>query len=98
MKKERRMKTIAALGLVAVLLMAGVAMAAETEGMIKSVDPAAKEVALDNGMVITFDDTTTVTIQGAMGKLEDLKEGAKVKASYDEKDGKNVATSLEVSQ
>ncbi len=92
------MKTMVALGLVATFLFAGVAMAGETEGMIKSVDTAAKEVALDNGMVIVFDDSTTVTIQGAMAKLEDLKEGAKVKASYDEKDGKNVATALEVSQ
>lgn len=92
------MKTIVALGLVATFLFAGAAWAAETEGMIKSVDTATKEVALDNGMVIVLDDSTSVMIQGATAKLEDLKEGTKIKASYDEKDGKNVANSLEVTQ
>ena len=30
--------------------------------------------------------------------MENVKEGAAVKASYEERDGKKVATSLEVSQ
>ena len=92
------MKTIVALGLVASFLFGGAAWAAETQGMIKSVDPATKEVALDNGMVIVLDDSTSVMIQGAAAKLEELKEGATIKASYDEKDGKNVANSLEVTE
>jgi len=39
-----------------------------------------------------------VWVEGKEGKLEDLKQGAKVKAMYEEKDGKNVAAKLEVSE
>jgi Cu/Ag efflux protein CusF len=37
-------------------------------------------------------------VEGKEGKLDDLKEGAKVKASYEEKDGKNMAATLDVSE
>jgi Cu/Ag efflux protein CusF len=37
-------------------------------------------------------------VEGKEGKLEDLKEGTKVKASFEEKDGKNVAQKLEVNE
>jgi Cu/Ag efflux protein CusF len=92
------MKKICVVVLVATFAFAGIAMAAELEGMIQSIDSGSKEVALDNGSKIALDDSTTITIEGKEGKLEDLKEGAKVKASYEEKDGKNVADKLEVMQ
>ena len=91
------MKKIAALVLVATFAVAGIAMAAEMEGKIQSIDTANKELVLDNGSKLVWDDTTTISVEGREGKLEDLKEGAKVKASYEQKDGKNTASKLEVS-
>jgi len=76
----------------------GFAAAAEMEGKIQSIDTASKELVLDNGSKLVWDDSTTIAMEGQQGKLEDLKQGAKVKASYEEKDGKNVAAKLEVSQ
>ncbi|MBI2461502.1 MAG: DUF1344 domain-containing protein, partial [Candidatus Rokubacteria bacterium] len=50
----------------------------------------------DNGSKLVVDDSTTISIEGKESKLEDLKQGAKVKASYEEKDGKKVVTSIDV--
>jgi hypothetical protein len=92
------MKRMAAAMLALCLVWVGLAVAADLEGTIQSVDPAAKEVALDNGQKLVVDDSTTITMEGKDGKLEDLQAGAKVKASYEEKDGKNVASKIEVGQ
>ncbi len=92
------MKKITVLALAVMFGFSGVAMAAEMEGMIKSVDTVTKEVSFDNGAVIVLDESATITIEGSEGKLEDLKEGTKIKASYAEKDGKNVADKVEVSK
>ena len=92
------MKKIAALVLAATFAAVGFAAAAEMEGKIQSIDTASKELVLDNGSKLVWDDSTTIAMEGQQGKLEDLKQGAKVKASYEEKDGKNVAAKLEVSQ
>ena len=92
------MKKTAAMVLAAILAVAGVALAADTEGKIQSIDPANKEVVLDDGTKLVCDETTQIMVEGKAGKLEDLKEGSKVKAGYEEKDGKNVATMLEVSE
>ena len=92
------MKRLAMLTLVATLAMVGSGFAAEMEGTIQSIDTAGKELALDNGSKIVLDDATTISVEGKEGKLEDLKEGTKVKASFEEKDGKNVAQKLEVNQ
>jgi Cu/Ag efflux protein CusF len=92
------MKRIAVVTLAALFAIAGIAVAAEMEGKIQSIDPANKELALDTGAKLVWDETTKITVEGKEGQLEDLKEGAKVKAGYEEKDGKNVATMLEVSQ
>jgi signal transduction histidine kinase len=82
----------------ATFAVAGLALAAEMEGKIQSIDPANKELVLDSGSKLVWDDSTTISVEGKEGKLEDLKEGRKVKASYEEKDGKNVAAKLEVSE
>ena len=92
------MKRLAMLTLVATLAMVGIGFAAEMEGTIRSIDTVSKELALDNGSKIVLDDATTISVEGKEGKLEDLKEGTKVKASFEEKDGKNVAQKLEVNQ
>jgi hypothetical protein len=88
------MKKLVILALVALFAVAGIATAAEIEGKVQSVDQSGKEMVLEDGTKIVWDEGTSV----AIGKLDDLKEGAKVKASYEEKDGKNVASSLEVSE
>ena len=92
------MKRLAMLTLVATLAMVGSGFAAEMEGTIQSIDTSSKELALDNGSKIVLDDATMISVEGKEGRLEDLKEGTKVKASFEEKDGKNVAQKLEVNQ
>ena len=92
------MKRIAAVVLAAIFAIAGVAAAAEMEGKIQSVDTMKQELSLDNGSKLAWDNTTKITVEGKEGKLEDLKEGSKVKAGYEEKDGKNMALTIDVSQ
>jgi Cu/Ag efflux protein CusF len=62
----------------------------QVQGAIKSVDAA--------GRMLTLEDGTTLTIPPMVGIPPDLKEGAIVKASFEEKDGQKVVTSLEVQQ
>ncbi len=92
------MKRILGMLLALTLASTGAAVAADLEATVQSVDVAGKEVALDNGQKLVLDDATTITMEGKEGKLEDLKAGSKVKASYEEKDGKNVASKIEVGQ
>jgi hypothetical protein len=76
------------IGAVAVLLaLSGAAWAADVEGKIKSVDAAEKSFMLEDGTKIWL---------GAGAAIETLTEGVEVKASYEEKDGKNIATSVEI--
>jgi hypothetical protein len=63
------------------------AFAAETEGKVQSVNGADRSVTLDNG--------TTIWLSEGVG-LDAVTEGAQVKVVYEEKDGKAVATSVEV--
>jgi len=63
--------------------------AKEVEGTIKAVDPAGKMVMLDDGTQLEIPATVKVD-------RKDLKPGTPVKASYEEKDGKKVVTSIEV--
>jgi hypothetical protein len=90
------MKRIGAAVLALTFVWVGLSIAADLDGTVQSVDPAAKEISLDSGQKLVVDDSTTITMQGKDGKLEDLQAGAKVKASYEEKDGKNVASKIEV--
>jgi Cu/Ag efflux protein CusF len=96
--EEGSMKKIAALALAVTFAFVGIAMAAEMEGKIQSIDTASKELVLDNGAKLVCDDSTNIMMEGKSAKLEDLKEGSKVKASYEEKDGKNVAAMVEVTE
>ena len=67
----------------------GVAAAGDVEGKIKSVDASERSFTLEDGTKVWVGDSVP---------MEKLKEGSDVKASYDEKDGKNMATSIEVSE
>jgi hypothetical protein len=92
------MRKLSALVVAGIFAVAGVALAADMEGKIQSVDPMNKEIVLDDGTKPALDENTQIMIEGKTGNLEDLKEGSKVKASSQEKDGKNIATMLEVSE
>jgi uncharacterized protein DUF1344 len=75
----------------ALLLGLGIAgaWAGEVSGKIQSVDPADRTIVLDDGSKIWVAEGVP---------MDDLKEGKSVKASYEERDGKKVATSVEVSE
>ena len=67
----------------------GAAFAADVEGKIKTVDTSEKSFTLEDGTKVWIGDSVAI---------DKLKEGADVKASYEEKDGKNMATSVEVQE
>jgi ribosomal protein S1 len=71
------------------MVLAPLAFAADVQGKIKSVDPTGRMVTLDDGTMLQIPPTLSVEKQS-------LKPGASVKASYEEKDGKKVATSFMV--
>lgn len=77
-----------ALVLLLVFSVAG-AWAAEIEGKIQKVDPADRMFVLEDG-------TQLWLAEGL--QVDTLKEGASVKASYEERDGKKIATSVKVSE
>ena len=81
------MKKALIVAVVLTLALSGAAWAAEIQGKIKSVDTSEKSFVLEDGTKIWLGDGVAV---------DTLKEGAEVSASYAEKDGKNVATSVEV--
>jgi len=72
------------------------------EGTVKKVDPAASTVRVSAGPLGLFPRTLQVTgetqvqVEGRQGTLMDVQEGSKVKAAYEMRDGKNIATRLEV--
>ena len=69
------------------LVLSGAAWAAEVQGKIKSVDASEKSFVLEDGTKIWL---------GEGVAIDTLKEGAEVTASFEAKDGKNVATTVEV--
>jgi Cu/Ag efflux protein CusF len=62
-------------------------MSKQVTGAVKSVDQAKKMVTLDDGTSLMVSDAA---------QLKDIKPGAMVKASYSEKGGMKMATSIEV--
>lgn len=77
-----------AMALLLVFAVAG-AWADEIQGKIKSVDASERAIVLEDG-------TQLWVAEGL--SMDTLKEGASVKASYEERDGKKVATGFEVSE
>ena len=84
------MRTIVAIALV-LLLGVGVtaALAEDITGKVQTVDQAERAFTLDDGSKLWVAEGVS---------MDALKEGASVKASYEERDGKKVATSVEVSE
>ena len=84
------MRIVLAVVLAALLaLSAGGAWADDIQGKVQKVDTAERMFVLEDG--------TQVWVAEGLS-MDNLKEGASVKASYEERDGKKVATSLEVSE
>lgn len=75
---------------------------AQVEGTVKKVDPGAQTVDISSGLFglmgrrLEVNDRTTIQSDGRQATLADIREGTKVKASYEAQDGKNVATAIEV--
>ncbi len=80
-------RTIVTATLLATILFATTAFATELEGKIQSVDAAERTVTLDNGTKLWLDESVSA---------EGLAEGAEVTVSFEDRDGKNVATSVQV--
>jgi hypothetical protein len=84
------MKVVMAIAVALMLTLAAVgAWAEEVQGKVQTVDPSERTIVLEDGTKIWVAEGVS---------MENVKEGAAVKASYEERDGKKVATSLEVSQ
>jgi hypothetical protein len=78
--------------LAALLLVVSVAAAAgnEVQGKVKMWDAASNTLTLEDG--------TQISVPAGVQVPRDLAAGANVKASYDEKDGKKTATSIQVTK
>jgi Cu/Ag efflux protein CusF len=79
------------LAIVALLLAFSAAplWAEEVSGKIQKIDTADRSIVLEDGTQLWLAESVSA---------DALKEGATVKASYEEKDGKKVVTQIEVSQ
>jgi hypothetical protein len=73
----------------ALLLIAGAVSAADIEGKVKSVDTTTRMIELEDG-------TKVWAAEGL--SMDKVQEGSTVKLSYEERDGKNIATTVEVSE
>lgn len=62
------------------------AQAAEMEGKIQSIDTSDRTIVLDNGTKLSVAEGVS---------LDNLRQGSDVKVSFEERDGKNVATKVE---
>ena len=73
------------------------------EGPVKAVDPLGKTVRVGwlLGLLSTtleVTEETRIAAEGMTGSLQDLREGDVVKASYEVRDGKNIAKAIEVTE
>jgi Cu/Ag efflux protein CusF len=76
------------LGVLAIIAMvAPLATAAEIEGTVQSIDMNSKAITLGDG-------TTIMVVDAA--QLQNVKPGMNVKASYEERAGQKIATSIKV--
>ena len=82
------MKKVIGMAVALLLVFAvGRAWAEEIQGKIKSLDTTARVFALEDG--------TKIWVAEGLS-MDTLRAGASVRASYEERDGKKVATSIEV--
>jgi Cu/Ag efflux protein CusF len=72
------------------------------EGTVKKVDPAARKVEIATGLFGSFGRTLEVTprteilVEGRPSDLSGIREGARVRAWYDVREGESVARSINV--
>lgn len=72
------------------------------EGTVKKVNPAARTLDVSVGLLglwgktLEVTDSTLIETEGRQATLEDIREGAKVKASYETRAGKSFATRIDV--
>ena len=83
------MRRIMGLAVAVVLALSMAAWAGELEGKIQKVDPADRMFVLEDG-------TQVWVAEGV--PMDKLKEGKTIKASYEERDGKKIATAFVVSE
>jgi len=81
----RKIVVLAVVMLLAVSM--GAAWAGEIQGTVKSVDSSSRALVLEDG--------TELRIAEGLN-IEAVKEGSKVKAMFEEREGKNVVTDLQV--
>ncbi len=65
------------------------AWAEEVTGKVQKVEPADRTIVLEDGTQLWVAEDVS---------MDNVKEGSTVKASYEEKDGKKIISSLEVSE
>jgi Cu/Ag efflux protein CusF len=80
--------SIQALGAQAQSTMPGTMKGPEVEGRVRDV----------RGGQVTLSDGTTLTVPKSQAKLGELKAGSKIKATYEERDGKKIVTSLRITE
>ena len=89
MSKLLKVGMFGALAVALVLGSIASVQAAEVTGTVQAVDPAGKSVTLDNGTTLMIPATAKVDRKA-------LTPGADVKASYQERDGHKVASSIQI--
>jgi Cu/Ag efflux protein CusF len=78
------------------------APAASIEGTVKKVNPEAKTIEVSTGALglwgktLEVTDGTQIQAEGRRATLEDIREGAKVKASYETRVGTSFATRIDL--
>jgi hypothetical protein len=87
-KREMRKVVIVAMALLLVFGVAG-AWADQIRGKVQKIEAADRMVVLEDGTQLWLAEGLAV---------DTLKEGSSIKASYEERDGKKVITSVEVSE
>lgn len=83
------MRAVGAVIALLFVLVVSAAWAGNTVGKIQSINPGDRVVVLEDG--------TKLWIAEGLS-IDGLKQGATIKASYEERDGKNVVTGFEVSE
>ena len=73
------------------------------EGKVKHVDPVARTISVSSGWfgflfgkTLQVEPDTQITVAGRDSNLAAIQEGTKVRASYERRNGKMVATRIEV--
>jgi hypothetical protein len=89
MSKLLKVGMLGALAIALVLGSMASVQAAEVTGTVQAVDPAGKSITLDNGTSLMIPATAKVDRKA-------LTPGADVKASYQERDGHKIATSIQI--